>query len=60
MNIEEEKHKKNIKCLQGSFAVEGIAISKQTRTNLDRLAKGQTSYKELVNEISNKYKRKGV
>ena len=28
----------------GTFAAEGITISKYTRRNLDRIASGQTSY----------------
>ena len=38
------KHKSNLRNICGTFAAEGITISKYTRRNLDRIASGQTSY----------------
>ena len=48
-----------IKNIRGSFAVEGINLSKQSLNNLERLSKGNVSIAELVKEISERYKVKG-
>ena len=38
------RHKSNLRNIRGTFAAEGMTISKSTRSNLDRIASGQTSY----------------
>lgn len=48
-----------IKNIKGSFAVEGMRLSKQSLNNLERLSKGNVSIAELVKEISERYKSKG-
>ena len=59
MNTTNLNHEKNLKCLEGSFAVEGIELSKQTRENLRNLSNKKTSYKELIGQIKNKYSKRG-
>ena len=48
-----------VKNIKGSFAVEGMNLSKQSLHNLERLSKGNVSITELVKEISERYKVKG-
>ena len=43
----------------GTFAIEGMTISKDTRSNLDRIGSGQASYQQIVNELRAKYAKKG-
>ena len=43
----------------GTFAIEGMTISKDTRSNLDRIGSGQASYQQVVNELRAKYAKKG-
>lgn len=45
--------------IKGSFAFEGMDLSKQSLRNLERLSKGNVSITELVKEISEKYKVQG-
>ena len=42
--FDSRQHKSNLRNICGTFAAEGITISKYTRRNLDRIASGQTSY----------------
>lgn len=53
------KHKSNLRNVYGTFAIEGITISKDTRRNLDRIGSGQASYQQVVNELRAKYTKKG-
>ena len=53
------QHKSNLRNVYGTFAVEGITISKDTRYNLDRIGSGQASYQQVVNELRAKYTKKG-
>lgn len=53
------QHKSNIRNVYGTFAVEGMTISKETRKNLDRIGTGQASYQQIVNELRAKYAKKG-
>ena len=41
------QHKSNLRNIRGTFAAEGMTISKSTRSNLDRIASGQTSYQQV-------------
>ena len=43
----------------GTFAIEGMTISKDKRSNLDRIGSGQASYQQVVNELRAKYAKKG-
>ena len=53
------QHKRNLRNVYGTFAIEGITISKDTRNNLDRIGSGQASYQQVVNELRAKYAKKG-
>ena len=44
--------------MYGTFAIEGLTISKDTRSNLDRIGSGQASYQQIVNELRAKYAKK--
>ncbi len=45
----------NIKNLKGSLAVEGIYLTDEAMLNLERLASGNASCSQLVEEIKQKY-----
>lgn len=49
------QHQKNLKNIVGTFAIEGMTISKATRSNLDRIGNGQASWQEVVKELRAKY-----
>ena len=49
------QHKSNLRNVYGTFAIEGMTISKDTRSNLDRIGSGQVSYQQVVNELRAKY-----
>ena len=43
-----EQHKRNLRNVSGTFAAEGMIISKATRSNLDRIASGQIVYERGI------------
>lgn len=45
----------NLKNLQGTFAVEGMNISDESILNLERLASGESSCSEIIEELKQKY-----
>ena len=49
------QHKSNLRNIRGTFAAEGMTISKSTRSNLDRIGNGQASWQEVVKELRAKY-----
>ena len=52
------QHKSNLCNIRGTFAAEGMTISKPTRSNLlDRIASGQTSYQQVLTELRAKYEQ---
>ena len=53
------QHKSNLRTVYGTFAIEGMTISKDTRSNLDRIGSGQASYQQIINELHAKYAKKG-
>ena len=53
------QHKSNLRNVYGTFAIEGMTISKDTRSNLARSGSGQASYQQLVTELRAKYAQKG-
>ena len=53
------QHKSNLRTVYGTFALEGMTISKDTRSNLDRIGNGQASYQQIENELRAKYAKKG-
>lgn len=48
-------YKSNLRNVYGTFAIEGMTISKATRSNLDRIGSGQASWQEVVKELRAKY-----
>ncbi len=54
-----QQHKSNLRNIRGTFAAEGMTISKSTRSNLDRIASGQTSYQQVLTELRAKYEKRG-
>ena len=54
-----QKHENNLRNIRGTFAAEGMKISKSTRSNLDRIANGQTSYQQVLTELRAKYEQEG-
>lgn len=52
------QHKSNLRNIRGTFAAEGMTISKSIRSNLDRIAIGQTSYQQVLTELREKYEKK--
>lgn len=51
------QHKSNLRNIRGTFAAEGMTISKSTRSNLDRIASGQISYQQVLSELRAKYEK---
>ena len=49
------QHKSNLRNVYGTIAIEGMTISKATRSNLDRIGNGQASWQEVVKELRAKY-----
>lgn len=47
--------KSNLKNIEGTFAVEGMTISDETKSNLKRLADGKSTCSEIIDEIKRKY-----
>ena len=54
-----QQHESNLRNIRGTFAAEGMTISKSTRSNLDRIASGQTSYQQVLTELRAKYEKRG-
>ena len=52
------QHKSNLRNIRGTFAAEGMAISKSTRSNLDQIASGQTNYQQVLTELRAKYEKR--
>ena len=53
------QHKRNLRNVSDTFAAEGMTISKATRSNLDRIASGQASYQQVLQELRAKYEKRG-
>lgn len=51
------QHQCNLRNVSGSIAVEGMTVSKATRRNLDRIASGQVSYQQVLQELRAKYEK---
>lgn len=49
----------NLRNVYGTFAIEGLTISEETRANLDRIATGRASYQQVLQELRDKYKMQG-
>ena len=53
------QYQSNLRNIRGTFAAEGMTISQSTRSNLDRIASGQTSYQQVLSELRAKYEKRG-
>lgn len=53
------QHKSNLCNIRGTFAAEGMTISKSTRSNLDWIASGQTSCQQVLTELRAKHEKRG-
>ena len=51
------QHKSNLRNIRGTFAAEGMTISKSTRSNLDRIASGKTSYQQVLTEAAGEVRK---
>lgn len=56
---DDSQHEQNLRNLYGTFALEGMTTSKETRCNLDRIASGEVSYQQVLQELRTKYQQKG-
>ena len=52
------QHKSNLRNIRGTFAAEGMTISKSTNSDLDRIACGQTSYQQVLIDLRAKYEKR--
>lgn len=53
------QHKSNLRNIRGTFAAEGMTISKSTNSDPDRIASGQTSYQQVLIDLRAKYEKRG-
>ena len=53
------EYQNNLRNIRGTFAAEGMTISKSTRSNLERIASGRNSYQEILKELRAKYEKRG-
>ena len=51
-----ESHLRNFR---GTFAAEGLTVSKATQNNLERIASGQVGYQQVLRELRAKYEKRG-
>lgn len=56
---EQQAYASNLRNLRGTFAAEGMSLSRSTRSNLDRIASGQASYQQVLQELRAKYEKRG-
>lgn len=54
-NITSSDFNENLKNLEGTFAVENLEISGETRSELQRLSTGEVTCAEIINELKQKY-----
>lgn len=52
-----KQHEKTMHCLVGTFAVENMQITEQTEQNLKRIATGELTMQQLIQEITTKYQQ---
>ena len=53
------QHKSILRNIRGTFAAEGMTISKSTNSSLDRIASGQISYQQVLIDLRAKYEKRG-
>ena len=52
------QHESNLTNIEGTFAAEGIALSSASRKNIERIASGKADYRQVLNELREKYKKR--
>ena len=50
-----DQHKSHLRNVYGTLAAEGMTVSNATCCNLDRIARGQVSYQQVLRELRAKY-----
>lgn len=55
--ISAELHAQRVRSVAGTMAIEGITLSDASRRNLDRYARGQADYQQIMSELKAKYHR---
>ena len=53
------QHRSNLRNIRGTFAAEGMTISKSTNSSPDRIASGQISYQQVLIDLRAKYEKRG-
>lgn len=56
---EQQAYANHLRNIRGTLAAEGMNISQSTRGNLDRIASGQASYQQVLQELRTKYEKRG-
>ena len=57
--ISTAQQERMLRNLYGTFAAEGITLSASTRRNLDRIVNGEASCQQVLNELREKYEKRG-
>ncbi len=52
------QHKSNLANIAGTFAAEGITLSRASRKNIERIASGKADYRQVLNELREKYEKR--
>ena len=55
--VSSDLHLKRIQSVAGTMAIDGIILSEISKQNLDRYARGQADYQQIVAELKAKYKK---
>lgn len=50
-------HENNIRNVRGTLAIEGMTLSQEAYADLERIASGEVSYQQVLQELVDKYKR---
>lgn len=53
------QHQSNLRNVCGTLAAEGLSVSRTTRRNLERIASGQATYQQVLQELRSKYEKRG-
>ena len=57
--ISTAQQERMLRNLYGTFAAEGITLSASTKRNLDRIVSGEASCQLVLNELREKYEKRG-
>ena len=57
-DMKSDNFERNLKNLQGTFAVENMKISETSIKNLKRIESGIVSYTDVIEELKQKYKQR--